>query len=177
MSKLSLQFHALPEEMGTLVSDLLQDNSVFMTVVEGSRMPLQFRLNEERLYPPDCRALIFTLSPPVLSAKSIHDFRGLNPDALVLEFGQLVPAGLTESWLSAITENKDVVKRWKQTVKLVQAATLGGAVAVNPKSGAAAPMKGHRFTRGAQGQYLKGVAMLPSAGNSLIQLAGIPIPD
>lgn len=177
MSKLSLQLHVLPGEVDALLSDLLNDKSVFVTVVEGSRIPLQFRLGEERRCPPGCRALIFTHYSPVLSAQSIYDFLGLNPDALVFEVGQLTSAGLAESWLSAMTENSDVMKRWKRTAKLVQAATQGGAVAVNPKTGATAPMKGHRFTAGAQAQYLKGIAMLPSAGNSLVQLAGIPAPD
>lgn len=177
MSKLSLQLHALPEEVDALLYDLLNDNSVFVTVVEGSRIPLQFRLDDGRRCPPGCRALIFTLSPPMLPARSIHDFLGLNPGALVFEVGQLTPAGLAESWLSAMTENTDIMKRWKHSAKLMQAATLGGAVAVNPKTGATAPMKGHRFTAGAQAQYLKGVAMLPSAGNSLVQLTGIPTSD
>ncbi|KQS95103.1 hypothetical protein ASG68_28780 [Rhizobium sp. Leaf453] len=167
-----MQLHVLPDEVGALVSDLLDDSSVFVTVVEGARIPLQFYVNEERLCPPQCSVLIFTLSPPVLSARSIYKFLGFNPDASVLQIGQLTSAGLSESWLSAMTGNKDAMKRWKQTAKLVRRATQKGAVAVNPKTGATAPMKGHRFSTGARALYLKGTAMLPWAGTNIIELIG-----
>lgn len=175
MNKLSLQLHALPEEVAVLVSDLLHDHSVYVTVAEGS--PLQFRLDEQRQCLSGCRAVLFTISPPTLSARSLYDFRRLNPDALVFEVGQFTSAGLTESWLSAMTDDRNVMKRWKRTAKMVKSATMGGAVAVNPKNGATAPMRGHRFTAGAQAHYLKGVVMLPSAGNNIVQLPSPPAPD
>jgi len=168
MGTLSLQFHALPEEADALLSDVLGDHTVFVTLGEGT--PLQFRLNAERRCLPGCEALIFTLLPPVLPARSVYDFLGLNPDALVFEVGQLKSAGLAESWLAAKTENEDAMKRWRRTARKVRSATLGGAIAVNPQTGATASMVGHRFTVGAQVLYLKGVAILPAAGSSLIQL-------
>lgn len=170
MNKLSMQLHALPEEVDVLLSDLLNDDSVFITSAKGLRGSLFFSLNEKRRYLTDVNALIFTLSRPHLSARSMHDFLGLNPGALIYEVGKLTSVGLNESWLSAMTENKDAMKRWKRAVKLIQAATVGGGVAVNPNTGATAPMKGHRFTVGAHEKYLKGVEMLPSAGNSLIKI-------
>jgi hypothetical protein len=168
MSKLSLQLHALPEEVDVLLSDVLNDHSVFVTLAEGS--PLQFRLSEEGRCSPECKALTFTLSSPVLPARSVYDFVRLNPDALVFQVGQLTSAGLTESWLAARTENEDALKRWKRVARKVRSATLGGATAVNPATGATAPMTGHRFTIGAQTLYLSGVAMLPVGGNSVVQL-------
>jgi hypothetical protein len=170
MSMLSLQLHALPDELDVLLSDVLNDQSVFVTLAEGS--PLQFSLSEERRCPPECKALAFTLSSPVLPARSVYDFVRLNPDALVFQVGQLTSAGLTESWLAARTENEDALKRWKRAAKKVRSATLGGAMAVNPVTGATAPMVGHRFTVGAQTLYLKGVAMLPAAGSNTVQLPG-----
>jgi hypothetical protein len=168
MSKLSLQLHALPEELDVLLSDALDDQSIFVTLAEGS--PLQFSLSEERRCPPECKALTFTLSSPVLPARSVYDFVRLNPDALVFQFGQLTSLGLTESWLAATTENEDALKRWKRAARKIRSATLGGAVAVNPATGATAPMIGHRFIVGAQTLYLKGIAMLPAAGSNTVQL-------
>lgn len=169
MSSLSLQLHATPEEVDFLLSDVLNDRSVFVTLAEGS--PLQFRVSEQRRCSPACNALAFTLSPPVLSARSLYDFVGLNPDALLFHVGRLTPAGLAESWLAAKTENEDVMKRWRRTARKVRSATLSGAMAVHPNSGATAPMTGHRFTVGAQELYRKGVAILPAAGTARIQLS------
>jgi hypothetical protein len=176
MSKLSLQLHILPSEVNSLLEELLSDQSVFVTLVEGT--PLQFRIAHERRCEPErCKALCFTLTPPSLSARSLNDFRSLNPDVLVFEIGQLKAECLAESWLWAMTDNGEVMKRWKRAAKSIQFATLGGAVAVNPRSRATAPMKGHRFTSGAQALFVSGVAMLPAAGNSLVHLGTAPIPD
>lgn len=176
MSKLSLQLHVLPSEVNSLLGELLSDQSVFVTLAEGA--PLQFRIPDERRCEPDrCKALCFTLTPPSLSARTLSDFRSLNPDVLVFEIGQLKPECLAESWLWAMTDNGEAMKRWRRAAKSVQSATLGGAIAVNPKSGATAPMKGHRFTAAAQALFEDGVAMLPAAGNSLVRLGIAPTTD
>jgi hypothetical protein len=173
MSKLSIQLHALPSEVSLLLQGLLNDPAVFVTVAEGS--PLQFRSiatrDDEAL--AGCKAVLFTLSQPVMASGTLVEFKRTNPDVLVFEIGQQTTAGLAESWLWAMSENADAMKRWKQAAKQLQSLTQTGAVAVNPVTGASAPMKGHRFTEGAQASYASGIAMRPAAGNSLVQLAAV----
>lgn len=175
MSKLSIQFHAMPNEASDLVRDALRDESIF--VVEAVGSPLQFRLWDRRR-DLNCEgrmeALAFTLKRPALNVESMDDFRHRNPDVLVLEIGQLTPVGLAESWLSAMTENRAAMTRWRKLARSLQSCTMTGAIAVNPISRATAPMKGHRFTAAAQMAFSKGIAMLPAAGNSLVEL---PLPN
>lgn len=169
MSKLSLQLHVLPEDVEELFIDLLQDTSIHLALAEG--LPLKFRQPEGRtIVPADCRALAFSISPVALNVHTMNDFRRLNPDALLFEIGQLKPEGLAESWLSAMTTNSDAMNRWKRTAKSIQMRTLTGAIALNPKTGATVPIKGHRFSASAQDLFCKGLAMLPAAGNSIVQL-------
>jgi len=172
MNKLSLQLHCLPEEVDILLTDLLDDEAVTVTVAEG--VPLQFRPYKNRQFATtECEALIFTLTPPILSAPSLHDFTILNPGALVFKMGRLSSKGLSESWLHAMTENEVAMKRWKRAARRVRSMTQGGGVAVHPISGATAPMRVNRFTVGARELYSRGGVLLPCAGNSLIRIEGL----
>jgi hypothetical protein len=173
MSKISIQLHALPSEVASLLHGLLSDTAVCVTVAEGS--PIRFRAveNRENDALSGCKAVMFTLSQPELGAASLNEFKRLNPDVLVFEIGHQSSAGLSESWLWAMTENWEAMKRWKLAAKQLQSHTLTGAVAVNPLTGATAPMKGHRFTQGAQASYAHGTPMRPSAGNSVVQLVAV----
>lgn len=171
MKKLSLQLHALPEEVTDLLSDPLNDPNIF--VVTGESNPIRFCLKENNKFEPSkFRVIIFTTHPPKLEANSVYDFIGLNPEALVFEIGHITQNGLAESWLAAVTTSSEVEKRWRQVVKSIRSATLSGALAMNPNSGATVPIKGHRFTIGAQKAFLNGVKILPSAGNSIVMLSG-----
>lgn len=174
MSKLSIQLHALPSEVPLLLRGLLNDPAVFATVAEG--LPLRFRALVNRADPAlsECKAVLFTLSQPVMDSATLLEFKRANADVLIFEIGHQTSAGLAESWLWAMSENAEAMKRWKQAAKQLQALTHTGAVAVNPVSGASAPMKGHRFTDGAQASYASGMVMRPAAGNSLVQLATVP---
>lgn len=172
MSKLSLQFHALPGETLVLVRGLFEDPAV--RVVEMSGLPPRFKELQGRGHglenDDQLRALIFTMSEPVLEAKSLHDFLRLNPSALTLEIGRLSSSGLSESWLAAMTDDKVAMTRWRKIARTIKDAMMSGAVAESPKTGATVPMKEHRFTAGAQAAYADGVAILPFAGNSIIRL-------
>jgi len=174
MSKLSVQFHAMPQEMMNLVGDLFADTAV--TVIEVVGPPLRFNIwDRDRVVDliGKERAIVFTLAPPKLNAKSIYEFLKLNPDALVLHMGQVTPAGLSESWLSAMTDNESAMRRWSKTARRLRAATLTGAIAVNPRNEAWVPMRSHRFTLEAQRAFARGLAMLPAAGDSIVKL---PLP-
>jgi hypothetical protein len=174
MSKLSIQLHALPSEVTSLLHGLLSDPAVFVTVAEG--VPMQFRTIANRAdhQLSGCSAVLFTPSEPILGARTLSEFKNSNPDVLVFEIGQQTSSDLAESWLWAMTENAATMKRWKQAARQLQSLTQTGALAVNPVTGATAPMKGHRFTEGAQASYARGMTMRPAAGNSIVQLVAVP---
>lgn len=171
MSKLSLQFHAMPDEISTLSADLINDASVFTTKISGTPLGFtQLGKGEFVRVDPTTRALAFTLSAPNLSAQSFNAFRSANPDALILSIGQIGDRGLAESWLSAMSENEAAMKRWRKTASRLRSETLTGAMAVNPRNGATALMKDHRFTVGVKKANLNGLLLLPAAGNSVVRL-------
>lgn len=171
MRKLSLQFHALPSEIPDLFSELMDDLGLFVVELVGK--PPGFRLlgdTERAIFDQYRDALAFSIVEPQLDAINMNEFRIKNPDALVLQIGSITDKGLSESWLSAMTDNKAAMDRWRKASKHAQAKMLIGATAVNPHNGAEAPMKWHRFTYGAQNAYENGTNILPSAGNSVIKL-------
>ena len=152
MQKLSVQFHALPQEVEELSRGLSDDPGV-----QTTRAPT---------------FIAFTLSD-ANPAENPSKFIELNPDALVWETGHISEQGLSESWLWAMTGDERALRRWKQAAAALRSRTLTGAVAVHPGSGARAPMRTHRFSKGAQRAFADGLAMLPAAGNSRVLLPAL----
>ncbi len=153
-----------------MLSKALDDPTLW--VIEYRNNQPAFKLLDRTVIPVQAsgRALIFSAKEPDLDAETMHQFSDRNPDALVLEMGQLSKAGLGESWLWSSTRDKETVLRWRAAAKQVKAYLLSGAVAVNPTTGESAPMKWHRFTQKAQEAYVEGVVLLPAAGSSVIKL-------
>ena len=171
---LSIQFHAMPDEHGVLLSGALDDSNLWVSEhrIDSPAFKLVERAGETPAQ-PGVRALIFGAMEPDLDAVTMHQFAGLNPDALVLEIGALSESGLAESWLWSNARDKELVRRWRKAANQLKASLLSGAIAINPATGESAPMKWHRFTRKAQKAYANGVVMRPAAGTSIIKLPSI----
>jgi hypothetical protein len=168
MADISVQFHALPEELLSFVRQIVVDFGLYVVA-------LRFRpfdsseLSESQL--DDCfsdkspyKRLHFTVGKPVLPVAHELDFGDKNPDSLRLDIGTLGEDGLRESWLSARTENPAAIAMWKQIAKLLKSLTEQGATAINPKTGGIGPAKGHRFTEGAKRLEATGIQMLTITG-------------
>jgi hypothetical protein len=113
--------------------------------------------------------IFLTLRPPVLPAIGMNDFLSRNPDALILDIGRQSESGLKESWLSARTDNKEAISTWRRLAKKLRAMTRTGVTAVNPKTGATARLKDHRFSEGAKLLESEGFPMLPVAGSARLR--------
>jgi hypothetical protein len=167
---ISVQFHAMPFEILGLFADLFFDDEIFCVEAVGS--PSKFlRLNKGLVpkFDENRKAMAFALGEPDVIVGSMFEFLERNPDALVLEIGQVSALGLKESWLSANTKNPTALSRWRKVAKNLHVSTLDGAIAINPKNGAECHLKWHRFTEEARLAFHNGVAMLPAAGNAIIQ--------
>ena len=173
MSDISIQFHALPEE----ILPLLQD---FIAKIGPGIVAIRFRPFEAVTCDPakmddafgdeSVRRIAFTLTAPVVAAEGMNAFLDKNPDVLLLDIGRRSERGLGESWLSAKGVQPEVARKWGLLVRRLRAITEEGAIAVNPKSGATAKVKGHRFTRGAKLLEMEGVSILPAAGTTILKL-------
>ena len=90
-----IQFHAMPEEHAGLMAAALSDCDLWVSTFAGD--PRTFRLMDRAgkpAIPAGCQAIVFTASEPDLDAPSMRRFALRNPDALVLEIGDLTASGL-----------------------------------------------------------------------------------
>lgn len=172
MSKdISIQFHALPEELMSLTRPAVQGEGCYATAIKFH--PFHARQIEpallEAIFDDEAvRRIAFTTELPVLSASTMNEFLDHNPAALLLDIGRPSPQGLRESWLTARAQGAGLPSRWQDFAKRLRSMTRAGAVAVNPQTGASSRLKDHRFSAGAKQLESEGVPMLPAAGTSKI---------
>jgi hypothetical protein len=168
MADISIQFHALPEELREFVKQIVPEFGLHVIAI---RFPpyRAVELDSEQVdeaftdsSPYD--ELAFTLRQPILPAKGNMEFCDKNPDALWLAIGKRTKTDLRESWLSARTENAAVLAVWKKIAKRLRGMTERGALAVQPKTGATGPARDHRYTAGAKALEASGVPMLTITG-------------
>jgi hypothetical protein len=173
MTDISLQFHALPEEVLPPFRRFVEDAHGHVVAIRFN--PFEASLAEpaelEQLFADSSiRRLAVTLRPPDLSANGMNQFLDHNPGALLLEIGRSTPDGLRESWLTARTDDADTLSKWRGLLKKLRSLTKAGAMAVNPETGARAKMRSHRFTAGAKALERNGTPILPAAGGARIEL-------
>jgi hypothetical protein len=177
MADISIQFHALPEELLAFVRQIVADFDLHTVALRFrpfdasalSKGRLDNCFSDESSY----KRLHFTIGKPVLPAAHELDFSDKNPDSLRLDIGTLGEDGLRESWLSARTENLAAIATWKKIAKRLKSLTEQGATAVNPKTGRMGPAKSHRFTEGAKRLEATGIPMLTITG--IVMKPGLPV--
>lgn len=176
MADVSVQFHALPEELLSFVRQSIADFGLYVVALRYRPFDAS-ELSESRLdgcFSDDSpyKRLHFTIGRPVLPVAHELDFGDKNPDSLRLDIGTLGGDGLRESWLSARTENPATFATWKKIAKRLKSLAEQGATAVNPKTGGMGPAKWHRFTEGAKRLEATGIPMLTITG--IVMKPGLP---
>lgn len=174
MGSLSIQFHALPEEVNDMVMAIRSLEGFNITLMGGA--PFRAEAWDGRSLAFENVGEIslgFTLYPVDLNCVSRYDFVIQNPNALVLDVGQLTKEGLKRSWLSCKTDDEVSLSKWKEFATIIKKKTKAGAVAINPQSGETSVMKSHRYTEGALKLFQSGIDMLPVGGVVRIQLGTV----
>lgn len=172
MSDLSIQFHALPEEVIPLVCALVDAVHGHVAairfrpfgVVEVSRAELVSVLQDETV-----RRVAISLGTPALTAAGMNEFLDHNSDALLLDLGRRRDSGLAESWLTARAKDAASMVAWSDFARQLRSITRTGVVAVNQQTGAIAKLKDHRFSVGARALATAGVPMLPVGGSARLK--------
>jgi hypothetical protein len=168
MADISIQFHALPEELRDFVKQCVADFE--LRVVSIQFPPYQVveldadHLDEEFADSSTYKRLAFTLGEPSLLVTRELDFADKNPDALWLHIGERTKTELRESHLSARTENAAALAVWKKIAKRLKEMTEKGALGIQPDTGATGPVRWHRYTAGAKALEATGVPMLTITG-------------
>lgn len=173
MSDISIQFHALPEELLPLVEQSVREHRLH--VVKMRFFPFEaVEVSPEQLSSVFADSAVgriaLTVTPPDLPANNEMRFLDQNVGALVLDVGRQEKKGLGESWLAARTDDEELLSIWRSIAKRLKAMTKAGAVAVNPATGAEAPVRNHRYTEGAKALETKGVPILPVGGKNRLRL-------
>lgn len=148
MGSFSIQFHATPDELTDFVSQWASMDGVHCAAVWYQPYSV-FEVEPTGVVDAverGARRFVFGENVLCTEVSGNNELLDKNPGLLILEVGQLSELGLGESHLS--TTEAGVV--WKAIARSLRRATKAGATAVNETTGAAAPARTHRFTKGAQ---------------------------
>jgi hypothetical protein len=168
MADISVQFHALPEELLSFTKRCVKDFNLH--VVAMKFFPFDFvevpfdKLDE--IFSPlsPYQELGFTLQKANLPVKSNTNYYDKNPGALRLDIRRPGDKGLEQTWLTARTDNQEALGIWKKISKRLKEITESGVVAINPDSGATSFMRSFRYTQGAKNLELSGTPMTSLGG-------------
>jgi hypothetical protein len=169
MPGISIQFHALPEELLALAKAWVSEFGLHVVAIKYP--PYQAtEVDSEALASifaegSPVRELVFTVSRPVLPAKGTVELGEKNPGGLRLMIGGRTTKGVGESHLMAGSD--DI---WKKIGKQLKDLTSLGVLVVHPETGETSPARGFRFTSGAKTLDANGVAMLSSTGLRLTMI-------
>lgn len=170
MTMVRLQFHAEASEM--------IDLAVKWAETYG------FRLAAEQFF-PDYRVVELTTDNPAeayekvdqirriafrrgefdLTASTTHQFVTRNEDCLYLSIQWPTEEGLRESAIGGVTDDKDLLRAWRQMIRELKTSMHKGAV-IRGWTGITGPAPAHRHTVGAHKLAERGVKMLAVAGGS-----------
>jgi hypothetical protein len=174
MADLSIQFHALPEEILPLLASLAEESQAFIMALTFSPFCVERAepsMLASLLESPRIDRIAFTCGAPVLAVRGMNDFLDKNSDVLLVDIGRLGDSGLRESWVTARTADSASMRRWRHFARRIRAITRTGVAAVNAQTGAMANLREHRFSAGAKELERSGVPMLPAAGTSRLKFA------
>jgi hypothetical protein len=168
MPKVSLQFHADPDELLALTGVWAEEEGYVRTaeqffpyraVVAGREAATASELGIDRV-----DRIALTTEPPMLPSSNEAEDARFGGDALLVTFGKCTEDGLRQSALGGITDDRDVAQRWRSLVARSKKAMHKGAVLRNPLTGATKHGTQHLHTPGAHELARRGVKMLAAAG-------------
>jgi hypothetical protein len=178
MTDISIQFHAVPEELLALVKAAVPDfglHVVAMRFFPFAAIEADLdRLEGVFAEGSPCHQLGFTIEEPVLPQTGAMDFLDKNPGALRLNVERKGKEGLRQSLLSARTDHSATLAIWKKIAKRLKNITQAGVIVTNPDTGAFVRDRNFRYSAGALTLASSGVIMLPIAGGNRIEFPQLP---
>jgi hypothetical protein len=177
MKSILIQFYAEPSETFSFIENVSGELGLFVFLMKQSpfkveSLSLQKNMaNTSLLNEMGPSARIILSDKAVFSGvNSLGAFLDANPEVIVMDVGQMTDHGLHESCLSFKGDKSDSISLANKVAAKLKKFTKAGATAVDPKTGAEARLRSHRYTKGAKSLFEQGVKILPVAGTSLIKL-------
>jgi len=175
MADISIQFHAIAEEIRDFVMHSVSDFDLHVIAIRYppyEAVELSPSQVEEAFAdsPAQYDELAFTLHQPKLPADGNLELVDKNPDVLRLLLGKASGQGLKQSWLSACAQDSAAIRIWKKIAKRLREMTEKGARAMNTETGEKGPVLGFRYTAGAKSLEASGLPMLDIGGRVVLVL-------
>ncbi len=174
MTDISIQFHATPDELLSLVRDCVTEFDLHVVAmkffpfeaveVSGSHLDEVFSSSSA------FRELALTLQKPFVAVRSSTEFFDKNPNKLRLDIERPSEKGLKQTWLTARVNDTEALPIWQEVARRVKAISKVGVVVVNPHTGASVRSRSFRYTEGAKALESMGIQMLAGSGGCLIRL-------
>jgi hypothetical protein len=173
MPTLSIEFHALPNELVPLVAQCVTELRIHVfgiqfppwTVSEIATEDLGRSLLDDRFM-----QYVFYDGKPSLPTRSQTEFYAKHPASLTLNIGRETADSLKGSWLACGTAGEPINPKWKKIASKLRSITEAGTTAINSETGASAYYTNHRYTPEAKALSDAGVRILPFAGGAILKL-------
>jgi hypothetical protein len=178
VTDISIQFHAIPEELLALVRTAVIDFGLHIVAMRyfpfaATEVGLDNLENVFAAGSPYCE-LGLTIDKPVIPLTGAMEFLDKNPGALRLAVERASKEGLRQSFLVARTDNSAILATWKEIAKRLKKVTQAGVTVTNPDTGAFVQDRNFRYSAGAKALASSGVPMLPIAGGNRIEFSKPP---
>lgn len=177
MPSMTIQFHALPEELADFIIAGTAGAKVYFALVGG--LPFSASVVQASVL----RAVLLEASqaktplslcvlsaPPALSAKSRLQFYDLNPAHVLIDIGLQTASGLKQSRISSVASDPTVIGLAKAIAKELRKHSHSGVTAVNVELGVSHVNKNLRYTDAAKRLEESGLPMLPFGGGAKLIL-------
>lgn len=167
MTDISVEFHALREEVAHWLQSIVIEFSLHATIIRFppyQAVEVTSQDVAQSVLDPSVLGVNLTRSPPYLPAMGSMQFLDQNPGALCIGLGKLSDKGLSESWIAARTTDMTTLALWRKIVRRLKAWTKTGAIVLNVENGSYGSVPYRRFSQGACDLEATGVALYQGNG-------------
>jgi hypothetical protein len=166
MTKISVNFHALPFEIIEFIKESVRIYNLYIVLVElfptFSAQLLNERDISNLLQFNITNRIYLYIDKPEITFSNQKDFLEYNPEFITITNGKYVDNTLEESWMAGNTRNNERI--WRKFIKGFKSMTHSGAWVINPKNGEEVFCDNHRFTEEAKNLFNNGIQIVPITG-------------
>jgi hypothetical protein len=178
MPDISIQFHAIPDEMRDFAEEIVHDFSLHMVAmkffpfeaVEVKPNDIARVFSDESPY----REFMFTVTDPVVEGTGNMKILDENPGALRLTIERKTKEGLGQSGLDVRTDDPALLPIWRAVARRLKGMTKAGVTIVNPITGDRGWYRTFRYSSGAKAWADSGIPILGLGGFHRLDFSGSP---
>lgn len=168
MPSITVEFHADPEEVKTLMTEAVIEYNLHVVLFQGQPFKVTSCSLEEFLAADISDDILnrfhFGVKNLNLKVNSHGEFCDKNPSIITLDIGKLTKNWLKQSTFLAESNEDSFLKVARAIARKFKKVTTAGAGVVSPHTGHCGYDRNIRHTKKARDYYSQGVKMLPFAG-------------